>query len=144
MNGLLGWLLSVVGLLRNLLKVPDLTDGASVRDWISKASDLLASFAEKIGYPGVEKIVALLQAMVATDKVWAAAWALLQFFLDRGDSLPVVGLPSEIPPDGEALLNALAVAMHEDGKVPGVVGVDLATILAIVQAVAALLKSLRE
>ncbi len=140
------WLARLIEGVKRLLTPPNLGDSKAVRDWLRGLLDLGEKLADVLPEP-VQRGLALLKEVTASDAVWEAFYRLLLYFHSSEHEIVSLAGALEVAeePEVEHHLGRLAGAMAgQAGGPPSVSGFDLDAILELVAAIVALLKELRK
>jgi len=80
-------ILTILGWLKDLLRIPAIGDEAAVRAWLTKLVDFSKFITAQIPGEVDDKAAALLAAVIANEETWAEFYVLLVDILD-GNDLP--------------------------------------------------------
>lgn len=123
--------LELLRIFRTIANLPNFADKASTRQWLLNLCDIAGLLTERTPTPADDAVLAFLKRSIADEKLFDPIFELLTALLDRDDAPTAAEAfgatsPSEIATEAKAA------------------GVDPLTIVAIIEAIAALIKLIRE
>ena len=120
-------LLELLRIFRTIADLPDFTDREATRTWLLKLCDVAKLLTEQTPTPADDAIVAFLERSISDPKLFDPIYDLLVALLGAEDGeSQKVGLTPMLAGEAEK------------------VGIDPVTIMAIIEAVAALVKLIRD